>query len=91
MYIAEFPIYNSYQSAWVPKQNPDIFPKGIINMGYQGITDNSVATLFGSELKKTRNLKKSNSYSNKNKKKNNKKKNNKKKKSKSSKKKKSVI
>ncbi len=52
MYVTKFPIYNSYRSAWVTGPNPVEYPSGIINLGYQGLTDNSIVSFGTKKYKK---------------------------------------
>jgi hypothetical protein len=64
MYIEAFPTHNSHRSVWVT--DGSLRPKfpvlgQVIGLGYQGITDNSVASLgFGKKKKRSSSKKRSN-------------------------------
>lgn len=59
MSFVAFPIYDSFRSAWVTGPFPVEKPYGIISLGYQGIEDNSVASVrFGRRKSSKKSVKK---------------------------------
>jgi len=42
-----FPVQQSFRSSWVIKPQPIVHQNGLGSLGYQGISDNSVAKMFG--------------------------------------------
>ncbi len=46
-----FPVQPNFRGAWIIKPDPIIYQNGLGSLGYQGISDNSIARIFGKEKK----------------------------------------
>ncbi len=54
-----FPVQPSFRGAWIIKPQPIIYQNGIGSLGYQGISGNNIARIFGKERKERKRKQKS--------------------------------